>query len=48
MIIKKVNEELAKTNPLFKEIIDSQKSFQKKARAWTEMSDFLYLKDNLK
>ena len=48
LIIKKVNEELAKNNPLFKEIIDSQKSFQKKARAWTEMSDFLYLKDNLK
>ena len=46
--IEKVNEELAKNNPLFKEIIDSQKSFQKKARAWTEMSDFLYLKDNLK
>ena len=41
-------EENAKKNPLFKEIIDSQTAFQKKARAWTIMSDYRYLEDNLK
>ena len=49
--MKKANEELiiekSKDNPLLKEIIDSQTAFQKKARAWTIMSDYLYLKDNL-
>jgi TRAP-type mannitol/chloroaromatic compound transport system substrate-binding protein len=49
--MKKANEELlvekAKGHPLFKEIIDSQKTFQAKARKWTEMSDYRYLKDNL-
>ena len=48
--MKKANEELiiekSKDNPLLKEIIDSQTAFQKKARAWTIMSDYLYLKDN--
>jgi TRAP-type mannitol/chloroaromatic compound transport system substrate-binding protein len=39
--------EKTKDNPLLKEILDSQDAFQKKARAWTEMSDYLYLKDNL-
>ena len=49
--MKKANEELiiekSKDNPLLKEIIESQTAFQKKARAWTIMSDYLYLKDNL-
>lgn len=49
--MKKANDELlvekAKGQPLLKEILDSQAAFQKKARAWTEMSDYLYLKDNL-
>lgn len=49
--MKQANNELivekTKDNPLLKEIIDSQISFQKKARAWTTMSDYFYLKDNL-
>ncbi len=49
--MKKANDELliemSKGQPLLKEILDSQKAYQKKARAWTEMSDYLYLKDNL-
>ena len=49
--MKKANDELlvekAKGNPLLKEVLDSQKAYQNKARAWTEMSDYLYLKDNL-
>jgi TRAP-type mannitol/chloroaromatic compound transport system substrate-binding protein len=49
--MKKANDELlvemSKDQPLLKEILDSQKAYQKKARAWTEMSDYLYLKDNL-
>ncbi len=49
--MKKANEELivemTKENPLLKEVLDSQKEYQKKVRVWTQMSDFLYLKDNL-
>lgn len=49
--MKKANEALllekTKDNPMLKEILDSQADFQKKARSWTEMSDYLYLKDNL-
>jgi len=49
--MKKANDELltemTKDNPLLKEVLDSQKAYQKKARAWTEMSDYFYLKDNL-
>jgi len=49
--IKKANAEVVagytKANPLLKEIVDSQNAFQKKARQWTIMSDYLYLKDNL-
>ncbi len=49
--MKKANDELlvemTKDQPLLKEVLDSQKAYQKKARAWTEMSDYLYLKDNL-
>jgi len=49
--MKKVNKELraevSKESPLLKEILDSQDAYQKKAREWTKMSDYLYLKDNL-
>ena len=49
--LKKVNTELraemATKSPLLKEVFDSQDAYQKKAREWTKMSDYLYLKDNL-
>jgi len=49
--LKRVNSELraemTKDKPLLKEIFDSQEAYQKKAREWTKMSDYLYLKDNL-
>ena len=49
--MKRTNKELlvekTKGQPLLKEILDSQSAFQKKAREWTKMSDYLYLKDNL-
>ena len=49
--MKKANDELlvekAKGQPLLKEVLDSQKAYLKKARAWTEMSDYFFLKDNL-
>lgn len=49
--MKKANTELlnatAGKNPEFKEIWDSQKAYMKKARKWTAISDFAYLKDNL-
>uniref|UniRef100_UPI0040488A34 TRAP transporter substrate-binding protein n=1 Tax=Aliarcobacter sp. TaxID=2321116 RepID=UPI0040488A34 len=49
--MKKANDELlvemTKDAPLLKEVLDSQAAYQKKAREWTKMSDYLYLKDNL-
>ena len=49
--MKKANtellEEVKKESPIVKEVLESQEAYQKKARKWTEMSDFLYLKDNL-
>ncbi len=49
--MKKANKDLlvekTQGKPLLKEILDSQAAFQKKAREWTKMSDYLYLKDNL-
>ena len=44
---KKLRDEVSKQSPLLKEILDSQDAYQKKAREWTKMSDYLYLKDNL-
>jgi TRAP-type mannitol/chloroaromatic compound transport system substrate-binding protein len=44
---KKLRDEVSKKSPLLKEILDSQDAYQKKAREWTKMSDYLYLKDNL-
>jgi len=49
--MKKVNQELlaesAASDPLFKEILDSQTAYMKMARKWTEISDYAYLKDNI-
>ena len=49
--MKKANKELlteiSSEHPFFKEVIDSQAAYLKKVRAWTEMSDYFYLKDNL-
>ncbi|MCF6178471.1 MAG: TRAP transporter substrate-binding protein [Geopsychrobacter sp.] len=44
---KKLLDEKAATNPLFKKILDSQRAYQKIAREWTRISDYAYLKDNL-
>ena len=49
--MKKANQELrnemSAKSPLLKEVLDSQDAYMKKAREWTKMSDYLYLKDNL-
>jgi TRAP-type mannitol/chloroaromatic compound transport system substrate-binding protein len=49
--LKKINDKLlaeySAKDPLFKEIIDSQHAFMKKARAWTKISDYDYLTDNI-
>lgn len=49
--MKKSNDELLinmkAKNPLFKEIVESQEKFQVKARKWTEMSEYSYVRDNL-
>ena len=39
--------ETSAKDPMFKKIMDSQAAFMAKARAWTKISDYLYLKDNL-
>ncbi len=44
---KKLLVEKTKGQPLLKEILDSQAAYQKKAREWTKMSDYLYLQDNI-
>ncbi len=43
----KLITEKAAANPMLKKILDSQDAYQKKARVWTEISDYSYLKDNL-
>ena len=49
--MKKANQELLvdikKESAIVKEVLESQEAYQKKSRKWTEMSDYLYLKDNL-
>ena len=45
---KELRDEVSSKSPLLKEVLDSQDAYQKKAREWTKMSDYLYLKDNLK
>ena len=46
--MKKANDEVmegyAAENPLFKEIYESQKAYMAKAREWTRMSEYLYVK----
>ncbi len=48
--IKKSYQELLKKmtndNPMLKEILQSQEVYLKKARAWTRISDFIFLRDN--
>jgi TRAP-type mannitol/chloroaromatic compound transport system substrate-binding protein len=48
--MKEVNnqllEEAAAKNEQFREILDSQRAYQAKARAWTVISDYAYVKDN--
>lgn len=43
----KLLDETAAKNPLFKEILESQRDYMKKAREWTRISDYAYLKDNI-
>ncbi len=49
--MKQANNELlaesAAKDPVFKEILDSQRAYMKMARKWTEISDYAYLKDNI-
>ena len=51
LAMKEANNELlaasAASDPLFKEILDSQNAYLKIARKWTEISDYAYLKDNI-
>jgi TRAP-type mannitol/chloroaromatic compound transport system substrate-binding protein len=48
--MKEVNsrllEETAAKDPLFKEILDSQRAYQANVRAWSIISDYAYMKDN--
>ncbi len=43
----KLLAETAAKDATFKEIYEAQKAYMKKARRWTEISDYAYLKDNL-
>ena len=43
----KLLKEKSEGQPLLKEILDSQAAYLKRVRAWTKMSDYDYLKDNL-
>jgi len=49
--MKKANDELLAAyetkDPEFKKIIESQQAYMKKARKWSSISDYAYLKDNL-
>ncbi len=49
--MKAANEQLIEKysakDPMFKKIHDAQTAYMKKARRWTEISDYAYLKDNL-
>ena len=49
--MKRINQELlnetAASDPMFKEILDSQNAYMKMARKWTVISDYAYLTDNL-
>jgi TRAP-type mannitol/chloroaromatic compound transport system substrate-binding protein len=43
---KKLLTEKTENAPLLKEVLDSQDAYKLKARKWTKISDYLYLKDN--
>jgi len=43
---KALLEETAAKDPQFKEILDSQQAYLAKARAWSFVSDYAYMKDN--
>ena len=49
--MKKANillrEVVSKKSALLKEVLDHQESYLKQVRPWSEMSDYLYLRDNL-
>ena len=44
---KELREELSAKSPELKEVLDSQDEYIKKVRPWTQMSDYLYIKDNI-
>jgi len=44
---QKLLAEKSADNPLFKEIMASQAAYLRKAREWTRISDYSYLKDNI-
>jgi len=44
---KELRAEMSSKSSLLKEVLDSQEAYQKDAREWTRMSDYLYVKDNL-
>jgi len=37
-------DDYAATNPFFKEVLDSQRTYMKNARAWTDISEYNYIK----
>ncbi len=43
----KLLEEYASKNAKFKEILEDQRAFMKKARAWTMISDYYYLESSI-
>ena len=43
----KLLDSLATKDPLFNEILTSQRNYLKTMRAWTKISDYAYLKDNI-
>ena len=44
---KELRKELSNKSTLLKEVLDHQDAYMKKARDWTEMSDYLYIKGNI-
>lgn len=50
--MSKANDEIldeqAAKDPVFKEILDSQRAFLKKSRAWTKMGDYAYINNTSK
>ncbi|HKI50943.1 MAG TPA: TRAP transporter substrate-binding protein DctP, partial [Geothermobacteraceae bacterium] len=43
----KLLDEIASKDPLFKEILDSQRAYLGPMREWIKISDYAYLKDNI-